>query len=93
MSEELSGKSKAELFGFLLMPDAFFVCLMKYRTLSSKQRTNYGDPLWLYPTIGLASSLKNSTDLLAFDAATITYQSLIYDGFERNQGAFLSGAS
>lgn len=91
MSQELRGKSKAELFSFLPMPDAFFVCLIKYRTLYSKQRTNYGDPLWLHPTVGLASSLKE-LDRLAGIPSTITWQSLIYYGIEGNQGAFLSDA-
>jgi hypothetical protein len=72
------------------MPDAFFVCSIKYRTLCSKQRMNYGDPLWLHPTVGLASSVRE-LDRFAGIPFTITWQSLVYYGIEGNQGALLSG--
>jgi hypothetical protein len=40
------------------MLEACFVCSIKYRTLRSKQRTDYRDLLWLYPVVRLANSLE-----------------------------------
>jgi hypothetical protein len=48
---------------------------------------DYGDLLWLYLTVGLASSLKE-LDKLAGISSAITWQSLIYYGIEGNQEAF-----
>ncbi len=88
--QQLRGNSNAEFFGFLPMPEAFFVYSIKYRIIYSKQRTSHRDSLWLYPMVRLANSLEKARQIPWHPIHKyLLVSNLLW--IEGNQGAFLSG--